>query len=227
MTVISPAPAPQGTVTVTTTATPHPVPTTPAAADTIGLGSWLSIVLSATVMASLITGSITLWLARIRSHAEERARLRNTFAEAFQAYADYREMPYAVRRRDATKPAEERRRLSDELRTVQSRLSYYETWIAIEAPKVAETYSKMIKQLRIVAGGAMRESWKTTGLDADVDMNIPATIVDLSSLSPYEAMYRAAVASHLTRRSRCRRKHRPQSRRRPDKDLPAPGTDQG
>ncbi len=96
-------------------------------------------------------------------------------------------MAYVVRRRDAAKAAEERRRLSDELRAIQSRLAYYETWIVIEAPAVGEKYSAMVRKLRAVAGGAMHDAWNAPAIDSDLGMNIPATLVDLSP-------------SHLTRR---------------------------
>ncbi len=198
MTVLPPAPTPHATVTITTTAPPSPLPVGPAtSAMSVGLGGWLGVVLSATVIAALITGSINLWLARNKAQAEERARVRNTFAQAFQAHADYKEMPYAVRRRDPDKAAEERRRLSDELRAIQSRLSYYESWISIEAPTVGEKYTAMVGKLRAVAGGAMREAWSSTGTDKDANMNIPPTVVDLSALAPYEADYRAAVSTYL------------------------------
>jgi hypothetical protein len=185
------------------TATPTPLPVGATASASIGLGGWLGVVLSATVIAALITGSINLWLARNKAQAEERARVRNTFAEAFQAYADYKEMPYAVRRRDPDKAAEERRRLSEELRAIQSRLSYYESWISIEAPTVGQQYTAMVGKLRAVAGGAMRDAWNSTGTDSDASMNIPPSVVDLSALATYESAYRAAVSTHLaTQRSR-------------------------
>ena len=113
-------------------------------------------------------------------------------------------MAYVVRRRDAAKAAEERRRLSDELRAIQSRLAYYETWIVIEAPAVGEKYSAMVRKLRAVAGGAMHDAWNAPAIDSDLGMNIPATLVDLSPLAPHEAAYRVAVATHLTRRSGAR-----------------------
>jgi hypothetical protein len=114
-------------------------------------------------------------------------------------------MPYAVRRRDPDKAAEERRRLSEELRAIQSRLSYYESWISIEAPTVGEKYSAMVGQLRAVAGGAMRDAWNSTGTDSDATMNIPPTEVDLSALSTYESVYRAAVSTHLATTQRWRK----------------------
>jgi hypothetical protein len=200
--ITTPAPPATATVTVTSTSTPAPTPASASTAQGVGLGSWLGIVFSATVIAALITGSINTWLARSKSKAEERARIRNTFAEAFQAYADYKEMPYVVRRRDPEKPSEERLRLSSELRAIQSRLSYYETWITIEAPAVGEKFSEMIQQLRRVAGGAMRDAWNEEGVSADAGMNIPPSVVDLSSLASYETAYRVAVRAHLAARSR-------------------------
>lgn len=207
MTTLPPTPAPHATVTITTTATPTSIPVGAAAPDaSVGLGSWLGLVLSASVIAAAITGSINLWLARNKARAEERARVRNVLAEAFQAYSDYREMPYAVRRRDPDKAVDERRRLSEELRAIQSRLSYYETWISIEAPAVGEKYTALVGKLRVVAGGAMRDAWNSTGTDSDANMNIPSTMVDLSALDAYESAYRAAVSAHLaTERRRTNR----------------------
>jgi hypothetical protein len=89
-------------------------------------------VLSAAVIAALITAAINLWLARRKSREEERARIRNALAEAFQAYASYKEFPYAVRRRRHDQPAEERIRLSEALREVQARLTYFEAWTKTE-----------------------------------------------------------------------------------------------
>jgi hypothetical protein len=208
VTVLPPIPTPQATVTVTTTATPITFPAGPTASATaVGLGGWLGVVLSATVVAALVTGSVNLLLARSKSQAEERARVRNTFAEAFQAYAEYKEMPYAVRRRDPDNAADERRRLSEELRAIQFRLSYYESWISIEAPSVGRQYTAMVGKLRAVAGGAMRDAWNSSGTANDANMNIAPSLVDLSALAPFESAYRAAVSAHLATTQR-RRKNR-------------------
>src|SRR3954451_20998296 len=56
-----------------------------------GMASVSGLLLSASIIAALITGTINLTLARRRSREEERARVRNTFAEAFKAYSEYRD----------------------------------------------------------------------------------------------------------------------------------------
>ena len=177
---------------------PSPGPTpAPISYDGLDITGWIGIVLSASVVAAFVSGWVSVWLARRKGREEERSRIRDTFAEAFQTYADYKEFPYAVRRRDAARPAEERLRLSESMRAVQSRLSYYESWTTLESPTVGEAYATMVKQLRIVAGGAVREAWAAPGVSDDADMNIPLTRVDLTSLTPYEHAYREAVAKYL------------------------------
>jgi hypothetical protein len=69
--MLPPTPTPHATVTITTTASPTPLPVGPTASGiSVGLGGWLGVVLSATVIAALITGSINLWLARNKAQAE-------------------------------------------------------------------------------------------------------------------------------------------------------------
>ena len=93
-----------------------------------GTGGGLGLLLPASVLAALLTGTINLALARRRSREEERARVRNTCAEAFKAYSEYREFPNAIIRRDTDRPGEERQRLLEGLRQLQARLSFYQTW---------------------------------------------------------------------------------------------------
>ncbi|MFC4950940.1 hypothetical protein [Pseudonocardia sp. GCM10023141] len=171
----------------------------PIGPEGLSVAAWVSIVLPATVLAALIAASVNLWLARLKSRDEERARVRNTFAEAFQAHADYKEFPYAVRRRDAQRPGEERVRLSELMRGVQSRLSYYQSWTQLESSTVGTAYAVMVQQLRVVAGGSIRDAWSSPAVSEDAGMNIAPVIVDLSSLAAVESAYHDAVAEHLRR----------------------------
>lgn len=163
----------------------------------LGLASWIGIVLPAAVLAAVVGAAVNIWLARRKSREEERARVRNTFAEAFRAYADYKEFPYAVRRRDVARPGEERVRLADEMRAVQSRLSYYECWTRLESASAGAAYAVMVQHLRQVAGGSIHDAWTAAGVSEDAEMNIPATVVDLSALGPFEQAYREVVLRHL------------------------------
>lgn len=158
---------------------------------------WLLTLLSATAVSAVVSGVMNLVLDRRKNRAEERIRTRNAFAEAFRAYADYKEFPYAVRRRDAARPAEERQRLSDELRAVQSQLAYFVSWTMLESPAVGSAYNNMVNELRRIAGSAIHDAWESPGISDDAAMNIPRDVIDLTPLAPLEKTYRTAVAAHL------------------------------
>lgn len=192
------APVPAPTVTTTVMATPS---SAPGAVTTAGTTSMVSPLLSAAVIAALVaaavTGAVNLWLARRRSLEEERARVRTTLAEAFAAYTEYKEFPYAIRRRRHDEPETERARLSEALRVIQARLSYYQAWTAAEAPTVGARYAELLTDLRRIAGTAMHDAWLAEPVTTDGAMNISPGVVDLSALQPRENAYTTAVQDHL------------------------------
>jgi hypothetical protein len=195
VTPAAPTPAPS-TVTTTSTTTPTPAPATSVGPGVSG-AALTTAVLSGAVVAAVVSGWVNAALARRSTRLEERARVRSTLAEAFQAYADYKEFPYAIRRRRADQPAEERIRLSEEVRRVQSRLSYYEAWTLAESPETGAAYNELTRQLRRVAGGSMREAWQGPALDDDQGMNIGADRVDLSGLKDAEQTFLGAAEAHV------------------------------
>ncbi|MFD8035438.1 hypothetical protein ACFV3F_43315 [Streptomyces sp. NPDC059717] len=162
-----------------------------------GTGLLLATVLSGAFLAALITATINVWLTRRKSHEEERNRLRAAFAEAFAVYSAYKELPYAIRRRRADQLAEERIRLSETLREIQSRLAYHQAWTLLESPAVGAAYQNLVDHLRATAGVAMREAWTAPPLDSDAGMNIPLSVIDLRGLRQHEIAYLEAVATHL------------------------------
>ncbi|MFB9357743.1 hypothetical protein [Actinoplanes nipponensis] len=144
---------------------------------------------------------MAIWLAartaRRSEREKERARQRDLFTAAYQAYADYRELPYAIRRRRHDEAAAERVRLSEVLREIQSRLAYYQTWTAAESETVGAVYRTLVEQARKVVGGGMHEAWKAPPITDDSAMNIPTTVIDLSSLEEREKAYVTAFHQHL------------------------------
>src|SRR5574341_1480806 len=159
-----------------------------------GLGG---IVLTSAVVAALIASTVNLWLAKRRTREEERARVRNTLAQAFEAYGRYKEFPYAVRRRRHDQPAQERIRLSEALREIQAQLTYYRAWTMAEDSIVGAAYAELLANTRKIAGGAIRQAWLDQPAVEDADMNISPEIVDLTMLKPFEDNYMAAVRAHL------------------------------
>ena len=170
-----------------------------AAASSSPSVGWVALtsVLSASVIAAATSALVNGILARRKSREEECSRIRTVFAEALEAVAAYKEFPYAIRRRDGTEPGKERVRLSEELRHVQSRLTYYTTWIHAESETVGKAYDDLISTLRRVAGGACREAWLAEPITADAQMNIGPDLVDLSSLKPLETAYAAEAEKYL------------------------------
>lgn len=100
-----------GPVTQTSVAVPTtgPVPDPAPGASSAGL---IGAIISGAFLAAMLAGAVNVWMARRRSREEERARIRNTFAAAFEAYTAYKEFPYAIRRRRPDDPEAERIRLS-------------------------------------------------------------------------------------------------------------------
>jgi hypothetical protein len=186
------APVTQASVAVPTTG---PLPATSPGVSSAGL---VGAIISGAFLAAMLAGVVNVWIARRRSREEERARVRNTFAAAFEAYTAYKEFPYAIRRRRADDPDGERSRLSEALRAVQEKLSYYLAWTAAESADVGEEYAKLVAEARRVAGSAMHDAWNDPPRATDPEMNIPPDIVDLSQLAPAEDAYMQAVRQHLS-----------------------------
>src|SRR3954469_15016607 len=170
-------------------------PPAPVAATTTwtGMASVSGLLLSASIIAALITGTINLTLVRRRSREEERARVRNTFAEAFKAYSEYREFPNAIARRDAARSADERQRLFEALRQLDARLAFYRTWALLEAPAVGAAYETLLREARALVDKAMRSAWTDPVSPDDVEMNIDPRLVDPAALAPHEQAFREAV----------------------------------
>lgn len=164
-----------------------------------GLGILVTAVVSGAFLSALIAATINLWLNHRKSREEERNRLRNSFAEAFATYNAYKEFPYAIRRRRADVSAEERIRLSEALREIQASLAYHLAWTSLESETVGQAYTDLVQQVRRIAGAAMHEAWKALPTESDDAMNIPPSVIDLSSLTPHETAYMDAVRAHLRR----------------------------
>jgi hypothetical protein len=180
-------------LTQTSVAVPAPIPSS--GASPAGLAG---AIISGAFLAAMVAGAVNVWMARRRSREEERARIRNTFAAAFEAYTAYKEFPYAVRRRRADEPEGERIRLSEALRAVQAKLSYYLAWTAAESADVGTQYARLLAEARRVAGHAVQDAWNDPPRATDPEMNIPPEVIDLSQLAAAEAQYMHAVWQHLS-----------------------------
>lgn len=185
------APAPSPSTTTVPTTSPAEAPPGPVN------GTGAEVFVSGAVIAAVVGAVINVALAQHKNRAEERSRLRKTFAEAFEVAMQYKEFPYAIRRRRADQPEAERVRLSEEMRAVQAKLSYFLVWTEGESKTVGAAYSELVTNLRRVAGTACNEAWKAAAVQSDASMNIPSSVVDLSALKKFETAYVDAVRDHF------------------------------
>jgi hypothetical protein len=177
-----------------------PLAATSTATMSTGFWDFFPPALLAAVLAAIVAVALRL----LQSHAEERARVRILYAEAYQWYSAYKEMPYAIRRRNPDEPAAERLRLSETIREIQARLDHFQTWTFLEDEQVGVAYGDLLRELRRVAGMSMHDAWIEPGTTTDAGMNMKPGRVDLSDLTPFENTFNAAVRRALAPRWRRR-----------------------
>lgn len=154
------------------------------------------------VVVAIIAGAVSLLTLAtntvVAAVKEQRNRRRETYASAFSAVTAYKEFPYVVRRRRGGSPeiaADERFRISEDLRIVQERLAYYGAWMRTESPAVAAAYEALVTETRRIAGRQIHDAWAIAPASKDEQMNMPD--LGLGALKPSEDAYLAAVVRHL------------------------------
>jgi hypothetical protein len=134
------------------------------------------------------------WDAR----SARRERLRELYAGGWAAVQAYKEMAFAIRRRNIDDRAGERVRLSEAMREIQKDLSYFEALIGRErSGRVATEYRNLVAKTRETAGGIIRRSWNEEPVISDSEMHSPEIAEELSALKPFEDGYMNAVADEL------------------------------
>ena len=153
-----------------------------------------ALLLQSGVIAAVVAGVVSLTATVAAGRRARLDRQRQVFATAFEACASYKEFPFIVRRRNEGDPGE-RARITTELTAVQRQLSTSLALMQVEAPKVADKYEALVRQVREVAGGEIRRSWELPSIPADASQSIED--VDLSRLVSYEKAYLEQVRKHL------------------------------
>jgi len=138
---------------------------------------------------------VTLWNNGRRSHRE---RLRELYAGGWSAVQAYKEMAFAIRRRNLEDRGAERVRLSDVMREIQQNIAYHEALIGRERSGcVAAEYRNLVAKTREIAGGIIRRSWNEEPIGSDTQMHSPEIAGELTALRPHEDRYMNAVADEL------------------------------
>lgn len=148
------------------------------------------------VIAALVSGGVAITTFLLAAWRQRVDRQRQLFGDAFAAYAEYREFPFIVWRRNPEEPTAERVRISGRLSDVQARLTEYSARLRVEAPRVAKAWSNLIVETRQIAGGAIRDAWDQPPAAADHEMHAPH--IDMARLQPAEDIYLWAVADRLS-----------------------------
>jgi hypothetical protein len=160
------------------------------------MSDW-TILLTSGVIAAIVGGAVNLLMAKWKARYEERDRVRAVFADAYSAYAQYREFPFLIRRRQGGDSAAERFRIGETIRQTQERLSYFLAGTKIEDPEVGSAYAALVAEMRATSGVAMAEAWRTPGITSDADMNTPPDTAAPANLSVLESAYTEAASKHL------------------------------
>ena len=146
--------------------------------------------------ASVIVFVLTAVVATVKDRDNRR---RETYSQAFRAIAAYKEFPYVVRRRrlgDASLAADERARISEELRQVQQELSYFTVWMETESPLVALKYRTLVDETRRLAGHQIHDAWSEEPVGDDRGMNMPD--LGLNQLESSEREFLSTTRDHLS-----------------------------
>jgi hypothetical protein len=139
----------------------------------------------------------------VNGRRAERERLRSLYAGGWAAVQAYKEMAFAIRRRNAEDRAGERVRLSEALRDIQENLAYHEALIGNErSGKVAAEYRTLVAKTREIAGGIIRRSWDEEAITSDRDMHSPEIASELEPLEHCEKRFMRAVAAAVSGRAR-------------------------
>lgn len=147
------------------------------------------------IAAAIALFGVVITLA-VSGRRAERDRLRAMYAGGWAAVQAYKEMAFAIRRRNAEDRAGERVRLSEALRDIQRDLAYHEALIGRGRPgEVGEAYRTLVAETRAIAGGIIKRSWNEEPISSDKEIHAPDIAVELKLLEDVEERYLSAVGA--------------------------------
>lgn len=162
-----------------------------------GAGDWPVV---AALLAAAIAFTGVMITLIVNGRRAERERLRELYAGGWAAVQAYKEMAFAVRRRNIDQRAAERVRVSEAMREIQKDLAFHEALIGRErSGQIAAEYRILVAKTREVAGGIVKRSWNEDPIACDKEMHSPAIAAELAALKPFEDGYLSAIADRLVR----------------------------
>ena len=157
----------------------------------------MEITLDPSVVAALIAvvGAVVAYLLGQRQAALERKR--KSCAQAIADALQWLELPYRIRRRpdDA---AETLSSLGERINNLREQLEFHEKWLRIEIPGSAQRYSRLVKEVRVAAGAAIEDAWRTCPVKSAGDMNIGALDINRDQVEEAVEEFSSAVVKELS-----------------------------
>lgn len=141
--------------------------------EVAGASVWvvfLGLVLTSSVLAAFV-GKL---LDRGSTHVD---RLREGYAEAAKALAEWSNFPYRIERRVAD-DAETRKALAELGSDITDRLAYYSGWVSADSPEMGEFYIRLVTRLRIDVAEHARYAWDQPPRLTGSEMNIRKSLVE-------------------------------------------------
>src|SRR5688500_15515463 len=102
--------------------------------------------------------------------AATRDRQREEYAKALQSVVKWTEMPYRIRRRNASDQAT-MSRLVEAMHELQEEIAFHDAWLSVEAPEVAAAYRTLVSAVKVQCGDHLRNAWEVEH-SPPVPMNI-------------------------------------------------------
>lgn len=134
----------------------------------------------------------------VNGRRAERERLRQLYAGGWAAVQAYKEMAFAVRRRNVDESAAERVRVSEAMREIQKDLAFHEALIGRErSGQIAAEYRILVAKTREIAGGIIKRSWNENPISSDSEMHSPEIASELAALRGCEDSYMNAIAERF------------------------------
>lgn len=100
-----------------------------------------------------------------------RERKMKAFADALGAVAEYQELPYRIRRRQAS-GGPTRGAIAERISDIQVQVAFHQAWLEIESEAVADTYRALVAAARRAAGVHMSTAWTEPVLADDASMSL-------------------------------------------------------
>jgi hypothetical protein len=91
--------------------------------------------------------------------AATRDRQREEYAKALQTVVKWTEMPYRIRRRNASDQVTISR-LVEVMHELQEEIAFHDAWLSVEAPEVAVAYRTLVSTVKAQCGDHLRNAWE-------------------------------------------------------------------